>query len=53
MQLSTFGRPLAGQADALVRFEPALARIEDRAVAASAAARIMRMPRSPAIAIIG
>lgn len=36
VQRSTFGRPLTGHADALVGFEPALVRIEDRAVAASA-----------------
>jgi hypothetical protein len=36
VQLSTFGRRLTGHADALVGFEAALVRIEDRPVGASA-----------------
>ena len=36
MQLSTLGRRLTGHADALVGFEAALVRIEDRPVGASA-----------------
>ena len=34
IQLSTFGRLLAGQRDELIGFEPALVKIEDPAVAA-------------------
>ena len=35
VQLSTFGRRLAGESDALVGYEPALVKIEEPAVAAA------------------